>query len=309
MLTQDALDEMKGDLDGLCAALAADDPEAAEGVRAAGLRAVARVEDYDEDGAAHAYTDMLEEAPDSLAVHRHVALELIGIGRTGDAAEIAAEAAQIKSADPEGYLVLGEIYQKLRHFAVAALAYREALELGAADEAGAHAALGDCCLGLRRHEEAAAAYERAIELGREGVSVRLDLARAYRELGRHDDAASSCRRALQLEPECAEAHLVLGLALAGAGRGDEAAAALRRCLELGGCFYGEIDGVLGRAFELLGLIEEAAAANNTPTSLQPSCGHCAEEILKWVWPSPAEGSGADAGDGAHRWGDDEEIPY
>lgn len=313
MLTQEALVEKRGELDGLCAALGADDPAAAEGVRSAGQRAIACVEDYDEDGAAQAYLDMLGEAPDSLAVHRHVAYQLIGLERTGDALEIAAEAAQAGGDDPGAYVLLGEVSRKLGHGAVAVLAYQEALRLGAADEAGARAALGDCCLSLRRHEQAAAAYERAVELGREGVNIRLDLARAYHGLGRYEDAAESCRQALTLEPECAVAHLVLGYAFAEAGHTDEAAAALRRCQELGGCNYGGLYGALGRAFESLGLCEEADAANSAPPNLRPACGHCAEEVLSRVWPSAAAASpaGLPAGVGEAGAGrlNEEEIPY
>lgn len=59
MLTQVVVKEMKVELDGLCAALAADDPEAAEGVRTAGLRAIACAEGDDDAGAAEAYADIV----------------------------------------------------------------------------------------------------------------------------------------------------------------------------------------------------------------------------------------------------------
>jgi tetratricopeptide (TPR) repeat protein len=112
---------------------------------------------------------------------------------------------------------LGEVYRTLGLYAVAALAYREALNLGAADEAEVRTALADCFFGLRLHEQAAANYEQALSLGCRGVRARLGLAETFRRLGRHEDAAESFRRALEIEPWRAEAHLGLGLALAGSG--------------------------------------------------------------------------------------------
>jgi len=117
-------------------------------IREEGLRAIACVADGDEQGAAYAYLDML---PGSLAVQRYAAHGLIGLDWTGDAFEIAAEEARAFPENPESYLFLGEISRELGHHAVTALAYGEALRLGAADEAGARAALGD--QPLTRHPE------------------------------------------------------------------------------------------------------------------------------------------------------------
>lgn len=89
---ESVIEEKRVALESLCAALAADDPEVAGRVRAAGMRSLDCAREFCEDGAAKAYTDMLAEAPRSLAVYRHVAFELIDLERTGDAAEIAAEA-------------------------------------------------------------------------------------------------------------------------------------------------------------------------------------------------------------------------
>jgi tetratricopeptide (TPR) repeat protein len=273
MLTLDesVLEEKRVELESLCSALAADDLEGAGRVWVAGLRALDCAREFCEDGAAEAYTDMLGEAPRSLAVHRHVAFELTDLERTGDAAEIAAEAAQINPSDPAGYVLLGEVYRTLGLYAVAALAYREALNLGAADEAEIRAALADCLFGLRLHEQAAANYELSLSLDRQHVRARLGLAETFRRLGRYEDAAESYRRTLEIEPGRAEAHLGLGLALARSGRAEEAAQALRRCLELIDDLDWSQQDTLGGAFESLGLHEEAAAVLETRRRRRAGC--------------------------------------
>src|SRR5262245_8302630 len=85
---------------------------------------------------------------------------------------------------------------------------------------------------------------------------------------RPDEAVSLAERALQGNPDAAAAHQVLGLVSLDRGRVREAGARLAHALALRGHLVPAHNG-LGRAYSLLGEVEQALAHLDTALFLQP----------------------------------------
>lgn len=122
-----AADELMYAINELAERVKSMDPERAVEVRAIGERAVAYELKGFYDEAVEEYLKMLDAAPFSLPVYRHVALELLGFERSGAAVEVCDEAVQFDGRDAEAYRLLGEVCRQAGLYGVAALAYREAV--------------------------------------------------------------------------------------------------------------------------------------------------------------------------------------
>ena len=178
MLSGDLEDGLR-EIDELAHLVARAGAAAAEKVRDAGRRAVTLEHEGCEYEAGEQYLRMADQARGSVPIYRYVALKLVDMERCGDALELADECAQLNGRDPEAYRVLGEICEEAGAYAVAALAYREALELGAESPA----------------------------------DLRLRLAHVLHDLGRHESAAEAFREGLSQVPGVFADHLTLGHSL------------------------------------------------------------------------------------------------
>lgn len=155
-------------------------PEAAEEVRAIGGRAIAYDLEGFRDEAVEEYLKMLDAASCSLPVYRHVAL--VGFERIGAAVEVCDEAVQFNGADPEAYRLLGEVCRQAGLYGVAALAYREAVELGASGAEDVYLPLGHSYFRLRRYERAARAFGEAARISPGSAEAHLHLGHSLLEL-------------------------------------------------------------------------------------------------------------------------------
>ena len=278
VLISDLEDELK-EVDELADLIARTDPAAAEAVRAAGRRAVTLEHEGYECEAGEQYLRMVGPARGSVPIYRHAALKLVEMERCGDALELADEGAQLNGRDPEAYRVLGEVCEAAGAYAIAALAYREALELGAESSTEVGLRLAHMLYHLRSYESAAETFRGALAQAAGEFADHLALGHSLFKLRLYGEAAEAYGRAAELRPDSAEAHASLGLAHAEAGSRAEAVTVLRRCLELGGHYDGKTHGALGRAFFTLGMYVEAAAAYGEGLR-RWGCSHCREELAR-----------------------------
>ena len=278
MLTSELKDDLR-EIDELADLIANTDPAAAEEVRTAGRRAVMLEHEGDEYEAGEQYLRMVDPARGSVPVYRYAALKLIDMERCGDALELADEVAQLNGRDPEAYRTLGEICEGTGAYAMAALAYREALEFGAERYADLRLRLAHMLHNLGRHESAAETFREALAQAPGDFADHLTLGHSLFKLRLHGAAAEAYGRAAGLNPDSAEAHASLGLAHAEAGSSAEAVRSLHRCLELGGHYDGKMHGALGRAFFTLGMCEDAAAAYEEGLR-RSGCQHCREGLAR-----------------------------
>lgn len=151
MIMSDFEDDLR-EIDEVAAPVSCTDPAAVEEVRAAGRLAVTLEHEGDEYAAGEQYLEMVEPSRGSVPVYRYAALKLIELERCGDALELADEAAQLNCRDPEAYRALGEICEETGAYAIAALAYREALELGTDSHANVRLRLANMLHKLGRHK-------------------------------------------------------------------------------------------------------------------------------------------------------------
>jgi tetratricopeptide (TPR) repeat protein len=256
------------------------DPEAAVEVRAIGGRAVAYGLEGCYDEAVKEYLKMLDVAPFSLPVYRHVALELVVFERIGAAVEVCDEAVQFNGADAEAYRLLGEVCWQAGLYGVAALAYHEAVELGASSAEGVYLPLGHSYFSLRRYERAAQAFGEAARISSDSAEAHLYLGHSLFELKQYGRAAEAYRHAVALDPDAAPTRLSLSLTCVETGDKAEASAELKKCLELGGYYDGRLHGALGRALSSLGMFAEAARAYEESVRRWPGCGDCAADLAR-----------------------------
>lgn len=275
-----ATDELMYAINDLAERVKSMDPEAAEEIRAIGGRAVAYGLEGSYDEAVEEYLKMLDAAPFSLPVYRHVALELLEFERIGAAVEVCDEAVQFNGADAEAYRLLGEVCRQAGLYGVAALAYREAVELGASGAGWVYLPLGHSYFSLRCYERAAASFGEAACLSPNSAEAHLHLGHSLFELKEYGRAAEAYRHAVALDPNAAQTHLSLGLACVETGDMAEAATELRRCLELGGYHEGRLHGALGRGLASLGMSAEAAKAYEESLVRWPGCGDCAADLAR-----------------------------
>jgi tetratricopeptide (TPR) repeat protein len=275
-----AADEWMHAVNDLAERVKSTDPEAAEEVRSLGGRAIAYGLEGCCDEAVEEYLKMLDIAPCSLPVYRHVALELVGFERIGAAVEVCDEAVQFNGADAEAYCLLGEVCRQVGLYGVAALAYRQAVELGAFGAESVYLPLGHSYFSLRHYERAAQAFGEAARLSPKSADAHLHLGHSLFELKQYGRAAEAYRHAIALDPNVAEARLSLGLACVETGDMAEAATELRRCLEVGGYYDGRLHGALGRGLASLGMFAEAARAYEESVRRWPRCGDCVENLAR-----------------------------
>ncbi len=133
--------------------------------------------------------------------------------------------------DPLAWTVLAECLVEDGRWDEAIEAARRALALDA-DEARAHAAVGEALQGLERLPEALEAYRSALRVRPEDPALLLRLGVTLHALGRREEAADAYRQALRLRPGDAQTHKNLGVACYQMGRGEESVAALREAVRL-----------------------------------------------------------------------------
>lgn len=180
---------------------------------------------------------------------------LHALGRREEALASLREALARDAGLIDARLALGALLGDLGRVGEAEAEYRAALSL--ADDAEAHAGLGQLLFRTGRTAAAAASLERAVQLGlRRAAAIDL-LGVARRMTGDPAAAERWHRMALSLEPERVGSRTNLGLALAALGRAGAAADSHRRGLALEPA---SVDALNNLGIVLQGLDGTAAAA-------------------------------------------------
>ncbi|ANM28741.1 hypothetical protein ABI59_02620 [Acidobacteria bacterium Mor1] len=184
----------------------------------------------DLDGAATAYLQVLQVAPDQpdalhfLGVLEHQRGESeAGIRRIQRAIALRPEHADMHNN-------LGNLFKELDRTDDAARCYQEAIRL----EPRASHAHQNYAVVLRRagrHEEAVASYDRALALDPLAGDTHYNRGNALREMGRFHEAAVAYARAAELDPDNTRAYTNLGQALYRLGQIKEAGRVFEAWLE------------------------------------------------------------------------------
>lgn len=176
------------------------------------------------------YREALARRPGFPQALANLGTVLHALGRRDEALACLNEALARDGGQIDARIALGAVLGDLGRFGEAETAYRDALAM--ADDAEAHAGLGQLLFRAGRIREAAASLERAVQIGlRRAPAIDL-LGLACRMAGDAATAERWHRTALALEPERTGTHTNLGLALAALGRPAAAADRHRRALAL-----------------------------------------------------------------------------
>lgn len=239
-----SFDGMKAIME-LAETVACTDSVAAAKLKACGGRAAKLEHDGCYEDAAQICLEVLEVAPASLPIYRHVALELAVFGKTEDALETCRKAIELAPFDSESYKLSGEV-----------------------------------CYEMGQYGSAIDAYRQAIELGTDGVESYLYLGHSYFALRRYKQAVEAYMEATWIEPDSAEANLSLGVVFNDLERYEEAVSFLTRYLELADDKHGIAQASLGRALFGLGHYREAATAYETALIRRPWCHDCYRGLIQ-----------------------------
>jgi protein O-mannosyl-transferase len=174
--------------------------------------------------------------PESYIAHENLGQALRERGRLEEAKASYERALTHAPARSPGYLAVihnslgmvltreGKTSEALEHFAAAAQ-----LNPGFAE---AQSNLGNALAAAGRLPEAIAHYQEAVRLKPDYTEPRVGLGSAFLSQGNTADAIPQYREALRLDPNLAQAHNGLGGALAMTGHGDEAMAEFTEALRL-----------------------------------------------------------------------------
>ena len=154
---------------------------------------VARLEQFDYEGAAKYFRDALQLAPDLALVRLNLAIALFYGGHTADAATEARAAAARLPDVPSVHFVLGLASKAEDRLDVAIAAFTRVLQLDPAD-AGAKIHLGQIHLQQRRYDEALRLFQDALTAEPYNVTAAYNAALALTRAGRGDEGRQAMRR-------------------------------------------------------------------------------------------------------------------
>ena len=191
------------------------------------------------------------------------------VGAQATPAALAAMArAQVRAQDP-----------------VAALQSAEKAVAAGAGSPLAHEAKGDALLALGRKDEAVAAYRKALELDPKWNRARIGLAAALTAASKQAEAVAEAKKVTTAEEKNAEAFAVHGLALL-AENPNNWNAAIAEAQQ--GAFLNAKSAnaqiAVGRIFEAAGNLDQAAAAYERATQLDPGLFSIKMRVLNLKFP-------------------------
>ena len=253
------------------------------------------------------------------------AADLMGVGRTREAAELASRALQVEPRHVGARRLLGHALCRLGDFAGAERELRAALSIDKRQPV-IHTELADVLLGAGREAEAEKALRAALALdrrflpavelltrwlagrGRADEAIRIVTpltaaggppaalhahAEALRVLGRYDEAAALIRRSLVDARAGPEVEYQLAAVLMQAERFEEAEAAARRALA-GGLRTPDTLRALGGALEGLNRFDEAEAALREALTLEPHHPILHRDLVQLLWRRTEDAGAATA---------------
>jgi tetratricopeptide (TPR) repeat protein len=115
----------------------------------------------------------------------------------------------ISSLKAGAYFRIGYCYGKLKSYAKAIEAYKQAIRI-APDASNAYCNLGFVYDELGFHKDAIEAYKQAIRIDPDNASAHGNLGATYGKLGLYKDAIEAFKQAIRIDPDYANAHYNLG---------------------------------------------------------------------------------------------------
>jgi superkiller protein 3 len=158
----------------------------------------------------------------------------------------------------------------------------------------AHEARGDALLALKRADDSVAAYRKALELDPKLNRARIGLAAALTAAGKGAEAQAEAKKATEADPKSAEAFATLGLAILAQSLGPDGAVtnqakwseAIAEAQQ--GAFLNAKSIVaqvaVGRMFEAAGNLDQAAAAYERASQIEPGLLALRIKALNWKYP-------------------------
>jgi tetratricopeptide (TPR) repeat protein len=154
---------------------------------------VARLEQFDYDGAATSFRGALQIAPTLHIARLNLAIALLYAGRPADAAPEARAAAAELSGSATAHYVVGLIAKADNNLDEAAAAFERVLQIDARD-AGARVQLGQVQLQRRRYDDALRLFQEALTAEPYNVTAAYNLAIAFARAGRTDESRPAMQR-------------------------------------------------------------------------------------------------------------------
>ncbi len=167
----------------------------------------------------------------------------------------------------QSYTQMGKVYLELDQEHLAALQFREALEVDPR-WAEAYEQLGLIEMRRDRNEEAAAYLRKAVEITPEQATAHRALAMLHLSLGRLEEARKAILSAMTASPYLEDSHNVLGSIERQAGNPEAALLAFRQELELNPENW-RTHANLGSLYEAMANLTEAEASYLKAIELQP----------------------------------------
>lgn len=231
-------------------------------------------------GAAAGASSTPEAKAEALAAQSALDL-LVGTGKDALAHAQEAVAAQ---ATPTALAALARAQVRAQD-PVAGLQSAEKAIAAAANSAAAHEAKGEALLGLGRKDDAVAAYRKALELDPKWNRARVGLAAALSAGGKHAEAVAEAKKVTAAEEKNAEAFATLGLALLGENPGNwNAAIAEAQQGAFLNAKSANVQIAVGKIFEAAGNLDQAAAAYERASQLDPGLFSVRVRVLNMKFP-------------------------
>jgi len=137
----------------------------------------------------------------------------------------------ISSLKAWAYFKIGFCYGKLKSYAKAIEAFKQAIRINP-DDAKAHYNLGCAYYDLGLYREAIEAYKQAIRIDPDDAIANLNLGCAYYDLGLYREAIEALKQAVRINPDHANAYYGLGVAYGQLGFYREAIEALKQAVRI-----------------------------------------------------------------------------
>lgn len=154
---------------------------------------VARLEQFDYEGAAAAFRNALQLAPTLHMAQVNLAIALLYAGKPADAAPAARTGAAALPASATAHYVVGLIAKADNNLDEAAAAFRRVLEIDPTD-AGARIQLGQVELQQRRYDEALRLFQDALAAEPYNVTAAYNVAIAFARAGRAEEGRPAMQR-------------------------------------------------------------------------------------------------------------------
>ena len=184
----------------------------------------------DFEASARSFRRLREMDPSVLGYYFSEAQALAESGNLEEAAAVLQQGLKIRSDVPEYLLFLGNVLERLGKPEEAVAVYRDGLANG--PEPRLHRALAAALVQVGEGREAIPLLERLEDVFPQDESLRLDLARAYRQARRLDESRRILSALVETQPENLEAAFELATLLAEMGEREQAAQRFQQLVDL-----------------------------------------------------------------------------